>query len=164
MAFNKNKIELNLSNYNDYLPINIIAYSFASSGAQGEAGGVNIISKEGKAFHFNYCEGDIKEKEIYLICPPLKEKYENNYLYEANWKDINMGMGNSLTVHISIDDKFKEKEKKLNLGFGGLFQAWKKIVYEILEESKWLNNYINYYVKKFIIILNEKKSYYSNKI
>ena len=80
MAFNQNKIELKLSNYNDYLPINIIAYSFATSGAQGEAGGVEIISKEGKTFHFNYCEGDITENEMYLICPPLKA------LNEENWK------------------------------------------------------------------------------
>ena len=136
MSFNQNKIELNLSNYNDYLPINIIAYSFAHSGAQGEPGGVNIISKEGKFFHFNYCRGDIKENEMYKICPPLKEKYENKDFYEANWKDINMGMGNNLTVHISIYDKFQEKRGKMKLGFGGIYIVWKKIVYEILEENK----------------------------
>ena len=130
MAFNQNKIELKLSNYNDYLPINIIAYSFATSGAQGEPGGVEIISKEGKTFHFNYCEGDITENEMYLICPPLKA------LNEANWKFINMGMGNRLFVHLSIYDKFQEKAKKLNLHLGGFYLTWKKIVYEILEESK----------------------------
>ena len=134
MGFPRNKIELNLSNYNSYLPINIIAYSYASSGAMGEPAGVNIISKEGQLFHFNYVEGDIKQNEMYMIIPSLKERIDNISLYEQNWKDFSMGMGNNLTIHISIYDKFEEKIQNLNLSKPGLFQQWKKIVMEILEE------------------------------
>ena len=68
--------------------------------------------------------------------PFLKEKKENFDLYEKNWKDINMGMGNNLTVNISIYEKFQEIIKKLNLSFGGLYQRWKKITHEIIEENK----------------------------
>ena len=136
MGFPQNTIELNLSNYNSYLPINIVAYSYASSGAMGEPAGVNIISKEGQLFHFNYVEGDIKQNEMYMIIPSLKERIDNNALYEENWKDFSMGMGNNLTIHISIYDKFEEKIQNLNLSKSGLFQQWKKIVLEILYETK----------------------------
>ena len=136
MGFPQNTIELNLSNYNSYLPINIVAYSYASSGAMGEPAGVNIISKEGQLFHFNYVEGDIKQNEMYMIIPSLKERIDNISLYEENWKDFSMGMGNNLTIHISIYDKFEEKIQNLNLSKSGLFQQWKKIVLEILYETK----------------------------
>ena len=69
----KNTIELSKSNYKNYLPINTIAFSYANGGAQGEPGGVIILDKEGKFFHFNYAEGDLKKDEIFEICPPLKE-------------------------------------------------------------------------------------------
>ena len=135
MGFPKDKIELNSSNYKEFLPINIVAYSFAKSGAMGEAGGVYIISKEGQIFHLNYVYGGIKPDEVYIVCPPLKEKSQNFNAYQENWKDFNMGMDNNLTLHISIFDKFQEKKQKLNLNLGGLFQEWKTIVFEILEES-----------------------------
>ena len=136
MSFPPDKIELKLSNYNDYLPINIIAFSYATSGAMGERGGVNIISKEGQLFHFNYVDGDIKENEMYIICPPLKERIENNNIYKENWEDINLKMGNNLILHKSIYDKFQEKIKNVNTSSGRLFLLWKKIVFEILEENK----------------------------
>ena len=44
-------------------------------------------------------------------------------------------MGNYLTVHISIYDKFQEKIQNLNLSMQGLFQKWKSIVLEILAEG-----------------------------
>ena len=70
-----------------------------------------------------------------IVCPPLKEQSQNFQLYKENWKDFNMGMGNYLTVHISIYDKFQEKIQNLNLSMQGLFQKWKSIVLEILAEG-----------------------------
>ena len=135
MGFPKDKIDLNSSNYKDFLPINIVAYSYAKSGAMGEAGGVYIISKEGQIFHLNYVYGGITSDEVNIVCPPLKEQSQNFQLYKENWKDFNMGMGNYLTVHISIYDKFQEKIQNLNLSMQGLFQKWKSIVLEILAED-----------------------------
>ena len=45
-----------------------------------------------------------------------------------------MGMGNMLTVHISIYEKFQEKINNLNLRMGSLFIRWKEIIFEILEK------------------------------
>ena len=37
-----NVIEINSENYKDYLHLDIIAFSFAGEGAQGEGGGVDF--------------------------------------------------------------------------------------------------------------------------
>ena len=40
-----NVIEINSENYNDYLHLDIIAFSFAGEGAQGEGGGLWMVMK-----------------------------------------------------------------------------------------------------------------------
>ena len=93
MGFPKQPIELNLSNYNQYIPLNIIAFSFASGGAQGEPGGVIIINDEGQIFHFNYVEGDIKQpKVVYLVCPPIKEKLTGIVQSQGEWNEITLNI------------------------------------------------------------------------
>ena len=135
MGFPKQPIELNLSNYNQYIPLNIIAFSFASGGAQGEPGGVIIINDEGQIFHFNYVEGDIKQpKDVYLVCPPIKEKLTGIVQSQGEWNEINMGMGNSLIVNISIYEKVKAKIKELGISNGALYQRWMEIVLEMIEK------------------------------
>ena len=135
MGLPKEPIELNLSNYNQYIPINIIAYSFASGGAQGEPGGVIIINNEGQLFHFNYVDGDIKQPEdVYLVCPPIKEKLTGIVQNQGEWNEINMGMGNCLIVNISIYEKVKAKIKELGISNGALYQKWTKIILEIIEK------------------------------
>ena len=56
-------IHLTNSNFQQYLPINIVAFSYAYSGAQGEPGGVYIIDDNGKIFHFNYIEDKLKKND-----------------------------------------------------------------------------------------------------
>ena len=126
------KIELSKSNYKNYLPINIIAFSYATGGAQGEPGGVTILDKEGKFFHFNYVKDDFKENDIKAICSPIIERKNGDNKFEEEWEEINLGMGNSLTVNKSIGQKFEEKAKGIK-GPGALFNKWKEIVYEIIQ-------------------------------
>ena len=127
----KNKIELSKSNYKNYLPINTIAFSYANGGAQGEPGGVIILDKEGKFFHFNYAEGDLKNEEIFEICPYLKEIESNKV--EENFERMNMGMGNTLFVSKSILPEVKEKTKDIKRP-DQLFSQWKKIIYDIIKK------------------------------
>ena len=127
----KNKIELSKSNYKNYLPINTIAFSYANGGAQGEPGGIIILDKEGKFYHFNYAEGDLKNEEIFEIFPFLKE-IESNKITE-NFERMNMGMGNTLFVSKSILPEVKEKTKDIKRP-DQLFSQWKKIIYDIIKK------------------------------
>ena len=105
-------IELKHSNYKQYLPIKIIAFSYAFSGAQGEPGSVKIIDNNGNMFHFNYFTNkDLKENEIYEICPIIKDIELN--IISKEWCELNMGAGNKLFVNKNISHKVKEKTKDL---------------------------------------------------
>ena len=46
-----------------------------------------------------------------------------------------MGMGHILIVNKSIYEEFEEKIKNVNTGYGWLYQHWKKIVIEILQNK-----------------------------
>ena len=125
-------IELKHSNYKNYLPIKIIAFSYAYSGAQGEPGGVKIIDNNGKIFHFNYfIKKDLKENEIYEICPIIKDIDLN--IIPKEWCEMNMGAGNKLYVNKSISEEVKEKTKDLK-GPGMLYQKWSKIILDIIKK------------------------------
>ena len=127
----KDKIELFKSNYKNYLPINIIAFSYATGGAQGEPGGVTILDKEGKFFHFNYAYGDLKKDEILEICPVFLEIELINRNLE-NFERMNMGMGNTLFVNRTIFPEVKEKTKDKRPD--QLFSQWKKIIFDIIKK------------------------------
>ena len=122
-----NVINLLKSNYKNYLPIDIIAFSYASGGAQGEPGGVVILDNTGKFFHFNYATDGFLKDEVYEICPPLKEINQQC----KGFNELNMGMGNKLYVHDSIFQKVQEKIKDINSP-GALFSSWKRIILEII--------------------------------
>lgn len=49
-----NVIEINSENYKDYLHLDIIAFSFAGEGAQGEGGGLCMVTSDGKLYHTNF--------------------------------------------------------------------------------------------------------------
>ena len=127
----QNKIELSKSNYKNYLPLNIIAFSYATGGAQGEPGGVTILDKEGNFFHFNYVYVDWKNDEIFEICPFLKEIEINRN--PENFERMNMGMGNTLFVNKSILPEVKEKTKDIKRP-DELFLQWRKIIYDIIKK------------------------------
>ena len=124
-------IKLNHSNYNSYIPINIIAFSFASSGAMGDPGDVKIMDKDGNLFYFNYVEGDLKENERYEICPMIKEIVSNKTPKESD--EFNMKMGNYLYVHKSISQEVEEKTKDLTFP-GQLFMKWSKVILGIIKK------------------------------
>jgi hypothetical protein len=46
-----NIIEISNSNYQDYLSVDIVAFSFAYAGAMGESGGIIIIDRAGQIYH-----------------------------------------------------------------------------------------------------------------
>ena len=125
------KIELTQKNYKDYIPINIIAFSFAYSGAQGEPGGVNLINDKGQIFHFNYLEDKLTKYEIEEVCPFIK----NNDLtqFETNFQQINMGMGNKLLVEKIFYQKVEHILNEIK-NPSHIFIKWKDIILNALKK------------------------------
>ena len=121
-----NKIEIKKSNYKDYLPISMIAFSFAGGGAQGDPGGIKIVDIDGRIFYLNHAFGDLNENEVKEICPPLKERSPEG------WQIINMGMGNTLFVSKSILQQFQEKTKDIKTP-SGYYSRWVNIVLNIIK-------------------------------
>ena len=129
--FRKEYIELNHSNYNNYIPINIITFSYGFGGAQGEPNGVIIMDKDGKLFHFNYRENDFKENEKDEICPMIKDLELRKSLQE--WSEKYLGAGNFLYYHNSISKEVEEKTKDIR-GPGALYNQWPKVIREIIKK------------------------------
>ena len=127
-----NKIVLNKSNYKDYLPISMIAFSYATGGAQGDPGGIKIVDIDGRVFYLNYAYGDLNKNEVYEICPPLKE-YSPGKVPEE-WHIINMGMGNTLFVNKSIFQQFKEETKDIKTP-SGYYSTWVNVVLNIIKNK-----------------------------
>ena len=66
-----NVIEINSENYKDYLHLDIIAFSFAGEGAQGEGGGLWMVTSDGKLYHTNFAY-TISWEQAILLCPTLQ--------------------------------------------------------------------------------------------
>ena len=126
-----NAIEIKKSNYKDYLPLDMIALSCATGGAQGEPGGIIIVDIDGKIFHFNHAYGDLSMNEVYEICPPLKEDSEGKEPEE--YHRINMGMGNYLFVKKTILPQFKEETKDITSP-SGYYRSWVKTILKIIKK------------------------------
>ena len=128
----EDKIELTHINYKDYIPINIIAFSFAYSGAQGEPGGVIIINDKGQIFHFNYLDDKLIKEEIDEIFP-----FINNYYlvkFEEKYQEINMGMGNKLLVEKSFYPKVEQIINEIK-NPSSLYCRWKNIILNALKNK-----------------------------
>ena len=126
------KIELTHINYKDYIPINIIAFSFAFSGAQGEPGGVIMINDKGQIFHFNYLDDKLIKEEIDEIFP-----FINNYnlvKFEEKYQEINLGMGNRLLVEKSFYPKVEQIIKEIK-NPSQLYCKWKNIILNSLNNK-----------------------------
>ena len=127
----EDKIELTHINYKDYIPINIIAFSFAYSGAQGEPGGVIMVNDKGQIFHFNYLEDKLIKDEIDEIFPFIK-----NYDligFEENYKEINLGMGNKLLVEKIFYPKVEQMINEIKSP-SNLYRQWKNIILNALKK------------------------------
>ena len=48
-----NTIELTPDNYKDHFPTELIACTYAYSGAMGEGGRIQFMDKKGKLYHLN---------------------------------------------------------------------------------------------------------------
>ena len=129
-------IEISKSNYKDYSSLDIVAFSFAVPGAQGEGGGIYLITSDQNIYHMNFVFGDMTKDDAIHICPPLVDcrfaLFGTDKIPEG-WQYRYMGAGNHLFIRDSIfNDVY---EMTVGLEEVELYQQWKYIVMKVL--GKW---------------------------
>ena len=131
---NVERIQLNLSNYKNFLPIEIIAFSIAEAGAQGDPGALEIISKDKQLFYLNLRWTDLNKEIVDFICPALEECCFNplleNQTTPKDWYYVYMGAGNHLYVASQIQSQFKVKTHDLKSPVE-FYKKWKRIIIDL---------------------------------
>jgi hypothetical protein len=134
-------VEITESNYQDYLNIDIKAFSYAYGGAMGEGGGIYIIDADACIYHANYCWGDdcIDERHIIDIIPVFEDiqfGVFGNRSTNDGWDSVYLGFGNHLVMVKSIFSGFRQKAENANYNTpGDLFQHWPGMVLELIEKG-----------------------------
>ena len=132
-----NMVELTKTNYKNYIPLDIVALSFAEGGAQGCPGRIEIVTFDQKLYYFNHCFGDLDEHDIYSICPELREcsfgPFRRNKI-PAGWKYYYLGAGNHLTVSGRVYMEF-DRIKGKDIEGVALYQAWLDILFSAMKKN-----------------------------
>ena len=136
---NMNKIiEITESNYKDYCPLDIVAFSFAQPGAMGEHGGVVIVDVMGQVYHTNYCQGNIDCDHLLEVVPILKDCKFNIFGHQTpeGWFPVYLGFGNHLTIKADYYSQFKEDVNNKHFeNTGELYQQWLGMVMKLLGKN-----------------------------
>lgn len=87
-----------------------VFFQYAEGGAMGEPGGIVIVTEEGKAYHANYCFGDLQFDTMERAFPVLKEcefgLFGIDSKVPSGWVYVNLGAGNHLIVREDYYEKF----------------------------------------------------------
>lgn len=125
-------IELNSSNYQDYCPFDIVAFSYGQEFAKWK--GFYIITINGDVYH---AHSEMNIVELFTICPPLSQCKFGARTAEATPEDYSylyMGAGNHLFVNDIISNEVKELCKWMDRI--DLYQQWEYLVLQALEKYK----------------------------
>ena len=118
-----NIIEITSQNHQEFKGLDVVAFSLAHAGAQGEGGGINIITSDGKLYHTNIVRS-IEIGEAFAVLPCLKDCYFHpiHTTVPEGWSHFYMGAGNFIVV--------REEFKKLftSLEPFEIYRQWKDIV------------------------------------
>ena len=137
--FKQNSIEITSSNYRDYCPFEIAAFSITQRPVKW--GNFVLITTDGNVYH---AFSDMNIFELITICPPLSEcelgiggakgvPEDYSYLY--------MGAGNHLFVNDIISDEVKKLTSIMDKN--DLRQQWEYVVMMALENRKIAEGDIN---------------------
>lgn len=127
----QNSIEITSSNYRDYCPFDIVAFSFTQRPVRWS--GFVLITTDGNVYN---AFSDMNIFELISICPPLSEcklgiggakgvPEDYSYLY--------MGAGNHLFVHDAVAEDVKalcQDMDKIDI-----LQQWEYLVLKVIKEA-----------------------------
>lgn len=135
-------IEITESNYQNYLDLDIVAFSFAFDGAMGEGGGIYIVGRDGQIYHANYyrgidCIDTIHIKDVIPVFDDIKFGLFGNISNNSDWISVYLGYGNHLVLVNELSDDFRKKVEDAHYKFyGELFQYWPGFVLDLLGKEK----------------------------
>ena len=141
-----NALEINASNLNDYLGLDIVAFHWAVPGACGEHGGVVFVTSDGNIYHTNYVypEYGITEEDLCKIFPPLSDCHPGVFgggLFPDEWKGQHLGLGNYLVVHKSLWEDFcsLSEQEFFRMKAEGknviLYNLWHSVILKVLKNK-----------------------------
>ena len=131
----KKVISLSNQNYNTYLPLDPISFSYAERGAMGWPGKIIIIDTNRNIYDFYIYDFEIDI--IKLIIPDLFECEFRMFGKDkpaSGWHNFYLGMGNHLMVKESIYHDFYPMAVKYDEEPGMLYQEWIDIVLDITKK------------------------------
>lgn len=113
-------IEIKDSNCQEYISIDIVAFSIAYAGAMGEGGGVYIVDSDGQLYHTNFCYGDdhIETEHLDILIPVIKDFQFGVFGSKSNneeWVSFYTGFGNHLMIKREFYDGFCKKMAEANI-------------------------------------------------
>jgi len=105
-------IRLSKENYIDHLFLDVVAFSYASGGAQGVGGEIIVITRDASIYSMNYVYGDMSIEMCIKVCPPLRYCISESFDVEVatfGWKSVYLGGGNCLMLEDSLYDRLREQ-------------------------------------------------------
>lgn len=135
-------IDINEFNYQDYQGLDIVAFSFAFSGAMGEGGGIYIVERNGQIYHANYCYDDnsINPDHIKVVIPVIEDIDLGVFGNKSNnnrWDSVYLGYGNHLCYVNELSEEFRKIAMQEKYKYpGNLFQDWPGIILGLLRKEE----------------------------
>ncbi len=134
MSTQKNEvIYISKENYKEYTNLDVVAFSYAHDGAQGEGGRIIFITRNAKLCIMNY--GDMEIEMCEEVCPPLKDCLFGFFDFEetpAGWKGVYLGGGNFLVLEEPLYHQLKDRMLEMPPHF--LYSEWIDIVIDYLKK------------------------------
>ena len=135
-----NVIEISECNYKNYCSLDIVAFSFAYPGAQGEMGAIYMIDRDGRIYHANYCQKEgIRVEHIKEIIPVFEDiefgVFDSRSKNEK-WTSMYLGGGNHLLFIKDFYDALCQKIDESHFKYRSeLFQYWPGFILGLLEKG-----------------------------
>jgi len=127
-------VEITNENVEDINFEDIIAVAYASGGAMGEPGAVNVyvlVDSRLQCYHGNHCYGVLHIGGLFSRFPEIKECVKRSTL--NGFKRIDMGMGNTLMIRSEVYDSFiriLEEERVF------IYSNYERIILQVCEEKE----------------------------
>lgn len=131
-------IELTQENYKNFLPIDVLAFSFAKPGAMGSPGEIIIINNKSAVYSFNISNFEsVLIKEIIPIFFECKFGLFGHDILPTGWSSVYLGAGNHLILHDTISVEFARRVRECMSGSNNwsLYKNWISVVAAIISSE-----------------------------
>ncbi len=112
------KISLMQNNFMQYLPMDIVAFTFAEGGAMGCPGRMEFITSDGADYYADAYE-DLTDKEMRIICPVFYDciiiPREMRNTPAQGWQGLYLSPGNHMFVKDTIWEEFSRGMEAVRL-------------------------------------------------